>query len=344
MSVKLKLSDDPVKQVINYNGLCFIDWNSSKIFNLSVTSGSCIISFTPAPYDYLGKSDNFNGNEIVISITNQSTSGVATLIWPYAVIGADTSIPAGITKLIKLSYVNSTGLGIHGTIIATTEFSAATTSSYTTAGIYNITAPIGVTKMNVIIIPSTGGGGGGAFEKDVGSGFRYLGGAGGGGGYANKVTQSLNIVAGRTYSIAVGSAGSAGAYPSGAWWDGGAGGDGGDGGTSIITDTTTQQILLSVAGGKGGKGGINPASTNPVTTIGSGGEGGMLFGAKGDDGFSIYNSTSLTIPQGGLGAINPDDNLSKGGNGGRGGGYINSEGLASAGSAGVPAKIYISYS
>ena len=132
------------------------------------------------------------------------------------------------------------------------------------------TAPAGVTKIYISMIAGGGGGGGGTNSSGGGGG-------GGAGGYVIKYPYT--VVAGSTYAITIGAAGSGGAINN----------DGTDGGnTTFDTLTVTGGKKGIKAGGAGGAAGsISGASGNwdgDNGASGSGGEGGAPVAGDGGNG------------------------------------------------------------
>ncbi len=131
-------------------------------------------------------------------------------------------------------------------IILGLQAHAQTTTNFTTAGTTSWQCPAGVTSV-LVQIWGAGGGGGGA----QGTSVRRAGGGGGSGGYS---TATINVTAGTTYSIVVGTGGTAGPNSSG---------NGGTGGASSFGAN-----LLVANGGSGGVAGVGGG-----TAAGTGGAG-----------------------------------------------------------------------
>lgn len=165
---------------------------------------------------------------------------------------------------------------------------------YTTPGTYSWTAPAGVTSVSVVAV---GGGGGGVATNGLGGN----GGSGGGLGWKNNIT----VVPGQSYTVVVGSGGTA-------LNSGTTGATAGAGGNSYFIDTST------VAG----FGGLGGASRTTIFRAG-----GSYTGEGGGAGGSVQNSNSTADATGGGGAGGYSGN---GGNGGS----INSSGSAGSGGGG----------
>jgi hypothetical protein len=164
---------------------------------------------------------------------------------------------------------------------------------YTTPGTYSWTAPTGVTSVCVVCV---GGGGGGVAANGSGGN----GGSGGGLGWKNNIT----VVPGQSYTVVVGSGGTAlNSTTTGA--TAGAGGD------SYFINTST-------VAGFGGLGGVSRTSISRA--------GGSYTGDGGGNGGSVQNSNSSSDATGGGGAGGYS------GNGGAGA-SINSAGSAGSGSS-----------
>lgn len=154
----------------------------------------------------------------------------------------------------------------------------------TATGTTNWTVPAGVTRI-LVMVAGAGGGGGGS-DQAIGSGW-----SGGGGGGGGVVLGILDVVAGNTVVVAVGSQGAAGVNATGS--------DGGDGNDSTVTYGT---IVLTADGGAGGDGYYNGSNggapgygsavntTNYVALSGGAGQGGEDRGGNGGDSFLCGNS------------------------------------------------------
>ena len=209
--------------------------------------------------------------------------------------------------------------------------------TYTTPGTYTWVAPTGVFRISLLCI---GGGGGGA--KGFGYNGRAIGAAGGGAlQWANKIP----VIPGTSYTIQVGSGGTAGGGINGAGTNGlnsffanvayfsANGGQsvgdfgkaGGPGGTRTISSSLTSIPELTSGGGDGGKGGDSLADFHGA---GGGGAGGYT-GNGGAGGTS--NGVGSAGSGGGGGGAGGSINLGGGGGGG-GTGIL---GLGANGTAGA---------
>jgi hypothetical protein len=151
---------------------------------------------------------------------------------------------------------------------------ATFTATFTTAGTFTWVAPAGVSTVSV---QCWGGGGGGAGGGSQGNG------AGGGGEYATELTNT--VVAGDSYTVTVGAAGTA---PGGS--NGGAGGNSSFSGTSATTVTAHGGGAGVVNGGSGSAGGTGSsnsvhynggAGSDNAGEVGGGGGGGGSGGTSG---------------------------------------------------------------
>jgi hypothetical protein len=322
MSIKMKLSPNTPIQTNPVSGTVSIDWNLSDTFYTTIST-NCSISFI-----------NPNlGKEIILSITN-SSSNTINLTWPPGIIGAENSIPTGVTKTIKISYATSTGMGIYGTIIATTESSnilhpELLPKTFTSNGTFTI--PSTVTTFYITCYPACGGGGGGG-----GTTYGVVGGGGGGGGYgANIIRQAVSTSPNTVYNIIIGQGG-AGASGSTV-----SAGSGSSGGTTTITQGAT--IIMSAPGGTGGGGGAGGDYYYMNGGTPPGGYGGTIGGSSGGVGINT-NASSGTRINGGAGGVNPLDSSIVGGRGGDTT-ISQSTGISGkAGSSGSNAKVIIEFS
>lgn len=170
-------------------------------------------------------------------------------------------------------------------------------ASYTSPGTYSWTCPTGVTAVSVVCI---GGGGGGA------NGITG-GGSGGGGGLAYK--NNIAVIPGVSYTVTVGSGGTA------VTWSGGGSGQGGNGASSSFSNGT---ITVTATGGGqgypgGGLGGYPSGSYDGGGTGGNGG--GSRYGGGGAGGYSGNGGAGGPVYGSGYNAA-----TGSGGGGGGGGG------------------------
>lgn len=257
-----------------------------------------------------------------------------TGLWVVTVANAQTTITSGnisldsgapfitnkLTALAPLASPALTGVptvptaspGTNTTQAASTAFveNAAgipgRTALFTSSGSW--TAPAGITS---ILVSAAAGGGGGS-----GSNGTTNGGEGGGGGQA-VISDLLTVVPGTVYTITIGAAGAAGASTT----------NGGNGGATSIGS------LLTLSGGQGGA----YIGTGSGFAGGSGGAAGgdnnLLFaGAGGSSVFGPGGQTRATAGSPGAGY-----------GGGGSGGPVQSGPLATAGAAGSPGFVLISW-
>ena len=204
---------------------------------------------------------------------------------------------------------------------------AATTFAYTTPGSYTWVVPACVNYVSVEVWGGGGGGGGNIAVLTTSGGETCTGaGGGGGGGYA---ARTYAVTPGQSYTIVVGTGGTAG--PAGVGTTAGittAAGTGGIGGSSTFSGpATVGPGTLIGGGGNGGAGagGRNTSSSACLAVNGAGGTGGAgangtvnYIGGSGAAGLILDHSTDKS--GGGGGSAGP------GGNGGN---------APSAGSVGV---------
>lgn len=274
------------------------------------------------------------------NVTAQSTT-FAWRIWPI-LRGASTTTGcffwgAQLTKGTEaLTYVGKGATGI-----LTPSFSQKTSSSatvyvtallnevpteiaFTTPGIYNWTAPVNVTAVNVLVI---GGGGGSAASSSPGGG-------GGGLAYGNNIP----VVPGVNYTITVGTGGAVGVAGTISWFNtsiylfangggvgtggSGVGGGGGGGGAAGY----------SAAGGAGGG-----AATLSIGTVGAGGTaGGTVATASFTGGAGgLASSANAAFNAAGAGVGGAAGGGSGGFLGGVGGGGVGIYGTGTNGTAGT---------
>ncbi|MBN1952482.1 MAG: hypothetical protein JW801_14870 [Bacteroidales bacterium] len=196
--------------------------------------------------------------------------------------------------------------------------------SYTSAGTYTFTVPVGISKIKVECWGAGGAGGGNTSNRD---------GAGGGGGGAYSCSY-VTVIPGNTYTVTVGAGGNGTT---------GAGASGGD------TWFGTSSTILAVGGNGGnppvsGAGGIAGAGGNSTSCIGdyaySGGNGGTgrdsntgRGGPGGSSAGNTSNGTSGTITWTTTVAGPAPANAGQGGNGG-GSGSNGSGGFSPGGGGG----------
>jgi hypothetical protein len=196
-----------------------------------------------------------------------------------------------------VTYINS-AFGA-GCATSSTTSENYTVVSITTAGTCDWTAPSYVTTAEVLVV---GGGGGGGFD----------GAGGGGGGQVNST--NLNLTAGNTYSITVGSGGArATSVPSQAT----------SGGISKISSGASD-LVLSRGGGGGGSKTTAGVSASGSSTISSGGGGGhdastTRTGGTGNSTFGYAGGNAVSNAGGGGGGASTAGTNATSGLGGTGG-------------------------
>lgn len=178
---------------------------------------------------------------------------------------------------------------------------------FATAGTFTWTVPSGVTSISIVCV---GGGGNGAIEPDfvsISSKYIYCG---GGGGLA--WINNYSVIAGTTYNIVVGGAGSSSSFKTSANVNIATanGGTIGAGGNYIVNITGIW------GGGNGGTGGTAYSDGNVNASAGAGGAGGYL-GNGGNGGFNDGYGTILE-PTAGTGGAGGGGNKSGGAGGGVG--------------------------
>lgn len=281
-----------------------------------------------------------------LSITNAtastSTATGALKITGGVGIGGNLSLGAGIYLGASLG-TNGQVITSNGTTASWSTFSATGTlvaTRYITSGT-TYTPTAGTTK---ILIQMVGGGGGGG-----GADNQYSFAAGGGaGGYVQKFVTGISSAT--TYTIAIGTAGTAGTNL------GAAGGNGGS--TTFTTDAaaTPASTTFTAGGGTGGNGSTS-GSTKTATAGGNGGTatngdinasgapGGPAMSRGGTEGG--FSGTGGSSPFGGGGrSIAPHQaadtaGFAAGGRGAGGGGAYANSATGAAGGAGTAGLIVI---
>lgn len=207
-----------------------------------------------------------------------------------------------------------------------------TNQSYATPGTYTWTAPSDIT--GDVSWAGQGGGGGG-------DGGTTLGRGGGGGREGDYSEGTFTPVAGRAYTVVIGSGGSGGAYNTGT--------AAGDGGAVTITDTVTSSVVALIAGGAGGSGGIGGSTAVGGTTTGSyivsgasGGTSATGTGTAGGNGGAGNSPISGTAGAGGTSGVAATAGTAPGAGGGGGLGNGSTGGLG-VGAAGAAAFLSLTY-
>lgn len=192
-----------------------------------------------------------------------------------------------------------------------------TTLTYTSPGTYYATVPAGSTKMRVQVIGAGGGGASSGQSYDEGSAH----GPGGGGGGVSIAT--YDVVAGNTYSVAVGAGGAGGAGRSA----NGNGTSGSPGGNSQIVGPGVNLVAY------GGGGATAPNYRGIGAAVGAGGSGVTANGYAGQ----LYTTEARNVVDPKTGQLLGTENYPVGG--GKGG----NTGLNIAiGGAGGPGYYYVS--
>jgi hypothetical protein len=211
------------------------------------------------------------------------------------------------------------------------NFATAGTSSFV------VSAITGTPTVDVLII---GGGGGG------GSGTNFGAGAGGGGGGGQIILSTAKPITTGTFSLTIGTAGTAGSNNKGG--DGGttsglslSAGGGGGGGAGLSSGS-------NVAPSNGTGGGAGGVSSNAASSGGQGGNptalaGNTASGTTGGAGYTITNFNSTSTVYGGGGAAGGGTGGTGSTNPGGGGGGGTSSGSNIAGNAGRAGAVYIRY-
>lgn len=164
-------------------------------------------------------------------------------------------------------------------------------TDYTTAGTFTFTVPAGVNRARITVAAGGGGGGGFASQREyAGDVLKYAyGGPGGRGGYTY---QTIDVVAGQTYTVVVGGGGLRGTsvYRFGDYGFYAVAGQAG-GNSSFGT--------YSCTGGGGGGGGYagytqeDCVTGTTGTSYGTGATGGA--GGTAEDGGGVYSATSGNV-------------------------------------------------
>jgi hypothetical protein len=223
---------------------------------------------------------------------------------------------------------------VYGEVTYNTITGVASTTTYSTAGTFTVTLPIGTASTSVGLYGGGGSGGGGNANPSGGDG-------GAGGQFASSTlvatTTSHTLVVAATTAGVSAAVGVRGATST---WDGAVVVAGGGPGGKIMTATTTGDTLgcvgqICFAGGNGGKG---------VTTYGAGGGGGA--GTNGAGGSSTGAGVAGTGTAVGGGAGGTKVTSVAAGNagtqaGGGGSGALRTSATARAGGAGAAGKAII---
>lgn len=122
-------------------------------------------------------------------------------------------------------------------------------TTFSTSGIEEWTAPALVTRVQLEGCGAGGGGGGGANGGNAANSYAV---GGGGGGGAQRHVTTVSVTPGTVYEAVVGAGGTAGAAAVGT----GDGGDGGDGGDTIFREKLSGTVLARFKGASGGRGGF----------------------------------------------------------------------------------------
>ena len=246
-----------------------------------------------------------NGGAICSGVAVNASSGVATCPIVYTTPG---------THSIVAAYSGNT-LYPANSSSAVTQTVGATNPTYTSPGTYLYTVPSGVTSVTFSTWGAQGGGG-----SPYSSGH-------GGGGAGGEASGVFTVIAGDTYEIVVGSAGS---------FDNNTGESSGGqasdirSGSCAASLSCTLTARLVVAGGGGGAGACSSYSY-PNCFAGGGGSGSGATGANGangPNGCGIYAGGGGTSSAGGAGGTSPYSSNPGGaagtlGSGGNGGGWGN---------------------
>jgi hypothetical protein len=211
-------------------------------------------------------------------------------------------------------------------ILLTTTVSFGQNFTATTSTTWVV--PAGVTSVTV----QCWGGGGGVKMPNTSSGTA----AGGGGGGGAASTTTITVIPGQSYTVTVGSGGTAGTN---------AGAAGGNGGITQLVLTSGPTTVASAAGGTGGGGKTAGGGTQGVGGAGgNAGTGTKFNGGKGANGyvgssFDVGGAGGGGAGTGGNGTNGPigsgSGSATTGGAGGTGGGGKGGNGPASAGAAGA---------
>jgi hypothetical protein len=271
--------------------ICSISALGQNLPSLLIDNLSTQFSESSLPYWLkAGQTINIGNNAQSVSIIEFTINGVNLEFTQIITLTTAQTVPAN-----KVWKIEAIGLIAANSSIPSSIFSGSGTSSsaaslptifqspkkFEIPGTYNWTVPPGITSI-CIEVWSGGGGGGGAS-------YGGLAGGGGGGGYAY---QCFTVVPGTTYSVNVGSGGTAGTSVST---------DGTSGGNSSFGN------LVVVTGGAGG--GKNSGGANDGIG-GLGGNSSSTFAIPGNNGSN--GTWSATAPSNGNGG-----NGANGGNGGK---------------------------
>ncbi len=147
--------------------------------------------------------------------------------------------------------------------------------NFTVSGIFNWTAPLGVTSVTVQSFGAGGGGGAG----NASSGGAEFSGGGAGGGECTVVT--LSVTPGNNYPVIVGAAGQGGTNPGGNGADGGNSSFSGDAGNAVGHGGSGGAGATITASGAGGTGGTGAGGTHFPGGAGAAGQSGTHGGGGG---------------------------------------------------------------
>jgi hypothetical protein len=230
-------------------------------------------------------------------------AGATVFTMPIGVASGSTYAVTVQTQPASLDCTINNGSGTVTTSdVSTVAVACSQIDSFTTAGSYTWTVPVGVTSIQIVAT----GGGGGAASPGTGSG--------GNGGPGGVVTATLAVNPGDTLSLYVGGGG------------GGSDTAGGGGGASIINAGTANQIIAGGGGGGGGgndgasPGGNGGGAGTGTGGAGSGGNGSGAAGGSGGTGGAGGSGSFLAGSVGGNGNGGAGGNGGNGGNGGLGSG------------------------
>jgi hypothetical protein len=263
-----------------------------------------------------------DGTSVTYAVTSGSLPAGASLnsangqITGFSAVGSDATSNFTITATsngigVPRAFSITIKAGINGTATGggtTTQSGTTTTHVFTSGGSLNITqAPAGST-MEVLVVGG-GGGGGGSYATNCSNG------GGGAGGLLYQASRTVNT---GTFTVNVGSGGSAVSSTS----------QGGDGGSSQF-DT-----IVAIGGGGGGGG----ASNNQGRSGGSGGGGGHP--GSGNAGSATQGNSGGATGYGFGGGLPSNANPTWGGGGGGGAGGGGGNGTATVGANGGNGRQY----
>jgi hypothetical protein len=287
------------------------------------------ISQTNVTISGVGTSFAFEYDE---NVTTSLTGSTRMRHLPGVGIGTTVVVFDSINEVDPIeTAIDTTGLQLYidpGISTSVTETTGVGQSSFTTAGSFTFTVPIGTTSISAVVV-GAGGGGAGA-DTRPGEGM-----TGGGGGALCYGT--IPVTPGESLTITVGAGGNGGSSGGNPGSQGGTSSIG-RGATSLITATGgnggnyrsttaasggTRSVDASVTNSGGGNGG---ASGSSATTGASGGGGAGGYSAAGGAGGSTTNAGSASAGGGGGGG----GAVTTGGGSGGGGGV----GILGAGSNG----------